>query len=112
MRCRVNEKKSNYRSKYENNMSLTLCSCKAEESEIHLLQCGAIFSEPEVNNQISEVTYSDIFSDVQKQIRAVKLWTRIFWIRKWKLENRKLSTDGHQVNHLSASYAGNSTVTV
>ena len=41
-----------------------------EESEGHLLQCGAIVSEPEVNNHISEMQYSDIFSDVQQQIRA------------------------------------------
>ena len=112
MRCRVNEIKCNYRTKYENNMSCTLCSSNTEESEVHLLQCGAIVSEPEVKNLISDVEYSDIFSDVQKQIRAAKLWTRIFRIRKWKLENRKLSTDGHQVHQLSASYTGNSTVTV
>ena len=66
MRCRVNEIKCNYRAKYENNLSCNLCSSNTEE----LLQCGAIVSEPEVNTQISEVKYCDIFSDVQKQIRA------------------------------------------
>jgi hypothetical protein len=69
-----------------------------------------IFNEREVHNHISEETYSDIFPDMQKQIRAVKLW--IFRIRKWKLEIRKLSTDGHQVHQLSASYTDNSIVTV
>ena len=112
MRCRVNETKCNYRSKYENNMNCSICSSNTEESELHLLKCEAIVSEPEVKDQISEITYSDIFSDVERQIKAVKLWTKIFRIRKWKIENRKLSSDGHQVHHLSASYAGNSTVTV
>ena len=28
------------------------------------------------------------------------------------MENRKLSTDGHQAHQYSASYAGNNTVTV
>ena len=112
MRCRVNETKCNYRSKYENNMNCSICSSNTEESELHLLKCEAIVSEPEVKDQISEITYSDIFSDVERQIKAVKLWTKIFRIRKWKIENKKLSSDGHQVHHLSALYAGNSTVTV
>ena len=101
MRCRVNDIKSNYKSKYQNNMKCSLFSSNEEESELHLLRCDNIITE-----------YSDIFSDLKKQIRAVKLWKRIFRIRKWKMENRKLSNDGHQAHHLSASYADNSTVAV
>ena len=89
MRCRVNDIKSNYKSKYQNNMKCSLCSSNEEESELHLLRCDNIITE-----------YSDIFSDLKKQIRAVKLWKRIFRIRKWKMENRKLSNDGHQAHHL------------
>ena len=112
MRCRVNDLKSNYKSKYQNNMKCSLCSSNEEESEVHLLRCDNIITEQDVKHDINEVEYLDIFSDLKKQIRAVKLWKRIFRIRKWKMENRKLSNDGHQVHHLSASYAGNSTVTV
>ena len=73
-----------------------LCSSNEEESEVHLLRCNDNSTEQDVMNDIHEVEYLDIFSDVKKQIRAVKLWKRIFRIRKWKLENRKLSNDGHQ----------------
>ena len=45
MRCRVNEIKCNYKSKYKNDMSCLLCSSNDDESEIHLLQCEAIVSE-------------------------------------------------------------------
>ena len=37
MRCRVNDIKSNYKSKYQNNMKCSLCSSNEEESELHLL---------------------------------------------------------------------------
>ena len=93
-------------------MKCSLCSSNEDKSGFHLLQCDNIITELDVKHDINEVEYLDIFSDLKKQIRAVKLWKRIFRIRKWKMENRKLSNDGHQVHHLSASYAGNSTVTV
>ena len=93
-------------------MKCSLCSSNEEESEFHLLRCDTIITEQDVKHDINEVEYLDIFSDLKTQIRAVKLWKRIFRIRKWKMENRKLSNDGHQVHHLSASYSGNSTVTV
>ena len=112
MRCRVNEVKCNYKSKYRNDMSCSLCSSNVDESEMHLLQCEAIVSEPEVKDDISEIEYSDIFSDIKKQIKAVKIWKKIFRIRNWKSQNRTLSSSGHQAHLLSASYAPDTPVTV
>ena len=63
-------------------------------------------------NDISDIEYSDIFSDIRKQIKAVKVWKKIFRIRNWKMQNRKLSSQGHQVHRLSASYAPDIPVTV
>ena len=112
LRCRVNEVKCNYKSKYRNDMSCSLCSSNVDESEMHLLQCEAIVSEPEVKDDISEIEYSDIFSDIKKQIKAVKIWKKIFRIRNWKSQNRTLSSSGHQAHLLSASYAPDTPVTV
>ena len=69
-------------------------------------------SEPDIKDQIKSIEYSDIFSDLQKQIRAVKVWKIIFRIRKWKMENRKLSCDGPQAHHTSASCATSGPVMV
>ena len=112
MRCRVNEVKCNYRTKYKNNVTCSLCDSNSEESEVHLLQCEAIISEPEVKDSITQIHYSDIFAEVKKQIKAVKTWRKFFRIRNWKMENRKLSSDGRQAHQLSASCTDSSPVTV
>ena len=112
MRCRVNDVRTNYKTKYKNNMSCSLCTSCAEESESHLLQCTAIVNEPEVKDEISSIEYSDIFSHLEKQIKAVRMFSKVFKIRNWKTSNRQLSTTGHQVHLLSASCTDNSPVTV
>ena len=45
----------------------------------------------------------EIYATLGKQIEAVKIFKKIFKIRTWKLENRKLVYDGPQVHHPSAS---------
>ena len=112
MRCRVNQLKCNYKTKYANNMSCSLCLSDEQESELHLLRCEAIVSEPEIKDDINLIEYTDIFSDIRKQIRAVKVWKKIFRIRKWKMENIKLTNDGHQAHHMSASCATSGPVIV
>ena len=56
--------------------------------------------------QLENIKYEDIFGNIEKQIRAVKVWTRIFQIKTWKEENQNLS-NGHQVHQLSASFSSN-----
>ena len=84
MRCRVNEVKCNYRTKYKNNITCSLCDSNSEESEVHLLQCESIISEPDVKDSIPQMEYSYIFAEVKKQIKAVKTWRKFFKIRNWK----------------------------
>ena len=93
-------------------MYCSLCTSGAEESELHLLQCKAIVDEPEVKEEITKIEYSDIFSGVERQIKAVKVFSKIFKIRNWKASNRQLSTSGHQVHLMSASCTDNSPVIV
>ena len=101
MRCRMNDLKSNYQNKYKNNQNCSLCKQNVKESESHLLQCVEILSELDVN--LENMNYSDIYGNLGEQMKAVKIWKKIFKIRTWKIENRKLSY-GHQVHHPSASY--------
>ena len=97
MRCRVNQMKTNYKSKYEDNMQCLLCSSNVEESEIHLLRCDGIICKKEVKDESQKIEYKDIFADLKKQIFAVKTWR--------KVENRKLSSNGRQEHLLSVSCA-------
>ena len=64
------------------------------------LRCEGITFEQELN-----MKYSDIFASLEKQIKAIKLWTKIYKIREWKLEARKLSPVDTRSTSLSASPA-------
>ena len=97
----MNDLKSNFQTKYKNNLNCSLCHQNVKESESHLLQCVEIVSEPDIN--LENIKYSDIYGSLGEQIKAVKLWKKIFKIRTFKIENRSLS-NGHQAHQLSASY--------
>ena len=79
-----------------------LCRMDMEESEIHLFQCDELTSEPALGDQMKQIKYEDIFGSLGEQIKAVKVWRKIFKLRERKLEERKLSL-GHQEHHQSAS---------
>ena len=111
MKSRMNDLKNNYKSKNKNNLNCALCRKDIEESESHLLQCDDLILEPELSKDISIVKYSDIFGDLNEQIQAVKFWKKLFKIRTWKLENRKLSY-GPQEHPPSASYSCSSPLVV
>ena len=104
MKCRMNDLKNNYKTKHKNNLNCSLCRKSVEESESHLLQCDELIMEPELSKDIYSVKYSDIYGNINEQKRAVTLWKKLFKIRTWKLENRKLSY-GPQEHPPSASYS-------
>ena len=54
---------------------------------------------------MKQIKYEDIFGSLGEQIKAVKVWRKIFKLRERKLEERKLSL-GHQEHHQSASLRG------
>ena len=103
MKSRMSNLKWNYKSKYKNNLDCSLCRQNVQESEAHLLKCDELTNESSICAEMKVVRYEDIYGSLPEQVRAVKLWKRLFRIRKWKLEERKLSP-GHQVHqHMSAS---------
>ena len=109
MKTRSVDVKTNFKKKFSNtNMFCRLCKTVGEEeSEIHLLKCKEIIGDSFLKNQISNISYSDIFGTLEQQIKAVKVWKVIFKVWNLKLESQKLSPSGHQAHLLqgqSASY--------
>ena len=100
----MNETKCNYKQKYGNNLNCSLCETNTEETEAHLLNCVEIVSEPYMSEQLNGLEYMDIFLDLSSQIRACRIWKKIYQIRNWKITNRNLSFVGPQEHQLSASY--------
>ena len=91
MRNRMCPNKTNSRNLHGNNLSCILCKdLKTVESETHLLECPILFSNPVVSDDIKTVEYQDIFGPISKQIKAVKLWMKIFKIHSE--ESTKMKT--------------------
>ena len=95
-------------------MSCRLCKADEEESEIHVMKCKEILSEKSVRDELTNISYSDIFGTIKEQVRAVKVLKKVFKVWNLKLEKLKLSPRGHQVHQLqgqSASYPCNTVQT-
>ena len=107
--------KTNYSNGFSNKQC-RLCKTEGEEEcEIHLIRCVQIVSESNLKNYLENISYSDIFGTLDKQIAAAKVWNKGFKVWNRKLETVKLSPRGHQEHlpqGLSASFPCTSTRTV
>ena len=79
LRTRMVMAKCNYRNKYGDNLSCSLCQRLSQESKEHLLLCPGILE------------YSDIFGTLDEQVRAAHYWTKIMQIRTIKLKENEIS---------------------
>ena len=108
--------KTNYKKKYENNLHCSLClDQQSEESLEHLLNCTFLKGKPYLVQHLESIKVNDIYGDLDSQIKAVKVWAKIFRIyenmnKKWnELESasnmRKDTTEAtRRTSHLGASY--------
>ena len=87
LRTRMIHVKGNYSSMYKDDISCDLCNTNSVESQEHVLVCP--FLVP--SNERCSVQYMDIFShNLDKQIAAVKYWSKLLKARTIKLNEMKL----------------------
>ena len=87
LRTRMIHVKGNYSSMYKDDMSCHLCDTNSVESQEHLLVCPSFTHL----NESCSVKYIDIYSpNLDKQIAAVKCWSKILKARTMKLNEMKL----------------------
>ena len=65
--------KTNFKNISKTNMSCRLCKSIEEESEIHILKCSEILKDKSLKDEISKISYSDIFGTIDEHIKAVKV---------------------------------------
>jgi hypothetical protein len=81
LRVRMTPNKTNFPNKYKNDVSCSLCkNISSEENLLHLLQCPFLTSHPDVSADIGTIKAEDIFGALEQQIKAVKIWMKIFKI--------------------------------
>ena len=88
---RILDVKTNYKSKFKNNLQCRLCSAP-EESQPHLMECSEILSEEKIKTALNTYKYSDIFSEnLETQAHLINTWRIILNTRKVKMAKLGLS---------------------
>ena len=73
--------KTNFEGMYKPDLSCSLCLDKTKkETELHLLNCDFFLQYPELCAEMKNIEYEDIFKDVAKQTKAVRVWIKVFKI--------------------------------
>ena len=94
--------KSNYKKQYSN-LLCRLCEQTDEiESEEHVMKCVNIVSEGNLKTELENIAFTDIFGNLEKQIKIVKVLNKVFKIWNIKIEAKQLGPRDHQV-HLPSS---------
>ena len=99
--------KTNFKNQFsKSNMFCRLCkNTDEEESELHLLKCNQIISDKQLQQQIKDISYSDVFGTLEQQVKAIKVWKKVFKVWKVKMEASNQSLSGHQAHLLQGQSA-------
>ena len=75
---------------YRNNLQCSLCKDMSSiENEEHLLVCPVLTNHPSLKEDIKTVKYDDVFSDINKQQRAVKVFKEIMKIYEYTMNKNQ-----------------------
>ena len=86
LRCRVENVKNNYKSMY-NDLKCIFCrELNSIDCIEHYLNCIYLSRHKTFASQLQNSCYSDLFKDIDSQVRFVKLWIEIEKERKLVLE--------------------------
>ena len=79
-----------FRALYKPDLSCSLCLDKTQkETELHLLNCEYFLQYPELHAEMKNIEYADIFKDMSKQTKAVRVWIKVFKLYNKEKEKRK-----------------------
>ena len=79
--------KGNFSESHRDNLHCELCNNETEdETQMHLLKCNFLLKHPELGSELPKIEYTDIFSDLASQVKAVKIWKKILTVRKLQLK--------------------------
>ena len=88
LRVGMTPNKANFSNKYKDDLSCTLCkNVSSEENLLHLLVCPVLVDHPDLTADIRTVKVGDIFGSFSQQVKAVKIWMKIFKI--YNQENKR-----------------------
>ena len=89
LRSRMTNVKSNFSSKFQQNLSC-MFGCIAEENQNHLLDCESIQNRMEDKSELAEIKYSDLFQEIEQQVQITRTYAKIFKIREELIPSQPL----------------------
>ena len=88
LKVRMTPNKINFKSKYGKDLTCKLCKDENSVEDLpHLLACPFLVGHPKLSSKINSIKIDDIFGNLESQVKAVKIWDRIFKI--YESENEK-----------------------
>ena len=81
LRTKMLDCKTNFQNQYEEDLSCRFCKDKNKlEDEDHILQCTVL------NNDKTDVKFSDVFGNIDQQYKAVQVFKTVMRRRKFYLK--------------------------
>ena len=93
LRTRMYHVKSNYKNKYINNLICDLCKSATCDQQ-HLMECSILKKEISQLKENTVIKYSDIFTNNDKIIPAIKLFSIICRRREELLDELRSNSNG------------------
>ena len=86
LRISMTQLKGNFSNAHKDNLQCELCREENSiETQMHLLVCNVLVNHPDLQIPIKTMKYDDIYQDLSSQVKAIKVWKKIFSIRKIEL---------------------------
>ena len=81
LRTMTTPNKTNFKGKYLNDISCSLCKdANSEENLQHLLNCSYLLRDADLRKESKTIKLEHIFGNLDQQVKAVKIWSKIFKI--------------------------------
>ena len=85
LRSKMLKIKANFSSMHGDILTCSMCrGLDTTESEFHLLRCPFLQKNESLKNEMTKIEFSDLYLDISKQIKVVRVFTKIMDIYKKK----------------------------
>ena len=78
LRCKVNICKESFKSSHLNDMKWVICDKpNTYDSVQHYIHCEVLIGSADLQPDIKHIRYEDLFSNLESQVRFIKVWMKI-----------------------------------
>ena len=88
LRTRMCDVKANFKNNYSDELSCRMCHSEVETQQ-HLLDCEVMINNCKDLYNDTVVEYNDLFGETSRQLRAVRLFSKVLKTRKQMIDSEE-----------------------